>query len=132
MAINESAHVNAPDKYRIGHHYDIGDRFVFFTFDDSNISAVELAVYLQFKAEELFDSSICLDNLIVVKFLTLFGAKEISQKVVNFKEIDMHHDREERCGDWYNSSYKAFDQEFGGQAETFLKQSRDTLEGYES
>jgi hypothetical protein len=65
--------------FRLTHEYDIGDRSIYFAFDESKIdeTAKELAVFLQFKAEEMFDDSICLDHQTIMRFLSLFGAEQI-------------------------------------------------------
>ena len=66
--------------YKLHHHYDIGDQSRYFTFPKQWVSATDLAVYLQFKAEALFDDAICLDHQTVMNFLTQFGAKEYKGK----------------------------------------------------
>lgn len=55
--------------FRVTHEYDIGDRSVYFSFDESSIdeTAKELAVYLQFKVEHEVDDSIAVDNVTVVR-----------------------------------------------------------------
>ncbi|HDV5624504.1 TPA: hypothetical protein RI821_003073 [Vibrio cholerae] len=95
--------------FRVTHEYDIGDRSVYFSFDESLIdeTAKELAVYLQFKVEHEVDDSIAVDNVTVVRFLELFGAKQLETKPnADFVTIDMYWDRERSCGDWFLENYK--------------------------
>lgn len=72
-AIEESHRPEEPVSgclYKLHHHYDMGDHSVYFSFAHSELSAVDLAVYLQIKAERLFNHSICLENPTILKFLT--------------------------------------------------------------
>lgn len=111
--------------FRLTHEYDIGDRSIYFTFDESKIEETvkELAVFLQFKAEEMFNDSICLDHQTIMKFLALFGAELIESKPTNvsFNTIDMYWDRERSCGDWYESSFSVLDKKYSDKAIAFLK-----------
>ncbi|WP_342609092.1 hypothetical protein [Vibrio tritonius] len=115
--------------FRLTHEYDIGDRSLYFTFDESKIeeTAKELAVFLQFKAEEMFDNSICLDHQTIIKFLALFGAEQIESKPTNvpFNTIDMYWDRERSCGDWYKGSFGELDKKYSDKAIMFLKSEAD-------
>ncbi len=113
--------------YKLHHHYDIGDQSVYFTFPQQHVSAVDLAVYLQFKAEALFDDSICLANSTILSFLTQFGASEYQGHGQPCNKIDMFSDRETRCGTWHRLYYRGFDEEYGEQAEVFLKQDEATI-----
>lgn len=109
--------------FRVTHEYDIGDRSVYFTFDESMIeeTAKELAIYLQFKAEDAVDDSISLDNITVVRFLELFGAKELKSKPnSDLSTIDMYWDRERSCGDWYLKKYETLNLKYSEKALEFL------------
>lgn len=118
-------------KYILMHHYDIGDRSVHFSVDGLTIQEVkDLAVYLQFKAENLLDDSVSLDNISVVQFLEIHGAKIIDQSVLTKEDfnplgmilIDMYDERESRiCGNnWYAEKYDSFDLKYGEVAANFL------------
>lgn len=110
--------------FRVTHEYDIGDRSVYFSFDESQIdeTAKELAVYLQFKAEHTIDDEIALDNVTIVRFLLLFGAKQLDSKPNDdVTTIDMYWDRERSCGDWYLANYELLDEKYGDEAHEFLR-----------
>lgn len=115
----------ANNVFRLTHEYDIGDRSLYFTFDASepDVTAKELAVYLQFKAEDMFDNSICLDHITIIRFLSLFGAKQLDSKPEDseFETIDMYWDRESSCGDWYSGRFGYLDKMYSDKASTFLK-----------
>ncbi|HHY0446947.1 TPA: hypothetical protein ACVU4T_003893 [Vibrio parahaemolyticus] len=113
--------------YKLHHHYDIGDQSRYFTFPKQWVNATDLAVYLQFKAEALFDDAICLDHQTIMNFLTQFGAKEYKGKRPPCSKIDMYSDRELRCGTWHELYYPPLDKEYGKQAESFLKQDKATM-----
>ncbi|WP_026960516.1 hypothetical protein [Aliagarivorans taiwanensis] len=106
--------------YRLTHYYDIGDQSKYFTFDDVEHDPADLAVYLQFKAEEIFDDSICLPAEAILGYLTTFGAKQLKSTDANVV-IDMYDDRELRCGDWYCDIYAGLDSQLGVQAESYLR-----------
>lgn len=109
--------------YQIKHHYDIGDRGIFIKFLDTSKSeeVKNLAVYLQFKAEEILDETITLDNMTVAQFLWLHGAKILDKVPNEFCEIDMYVDRSERCGHkWYTQNFREYDEKYGEQATKFL------------
>lgn len=111
--------------FRLKHEYDIGDRSIYFTFNENNTeeTAKELAVFLQFKAEEMFDNSICLDHQTIMKFLSLFGAEQLESKPDNgvYNVIDMYWDREQNCGDWYRGELIELDKKYSDRAVSFLK-----------
>lgn len=110
--------------FRLTHEYNIGDRDVYFTFDEqkNEFTATELAVYLQFKAEETFDNSICLDAVTIIRFLSSYGAKQLNEKPSGeFITIDMHWDRESRCGDWYADKWRPMDVKLRDQTTEFLQ-----------
>lgn len=109
--------------FRVTHEYDIGDRSVYFSFDESQIdeTAKELAVYLQFKVEHEIDDMIVIDNVTVVRFLELFGANQLESKPSgDFATIDMYWDRERSCGDWYLNNYKSLDKKYSDKAQEIL------------
>lgn len=114
--------------YKLHHHYDIGDQSLYFTFPKQQVTATDLAVYLQFKAENLFDESICLGNPTIMNYLIQFGAKEYKGKHPPCSKIDMYSDRELRCGTWNELYYPQLDKEYGERAELFLKQDKMTME----
>jgi Type IV secretory pathway, VirB11 components, and related ATPases involved in archaeal flagella biosynthesis len=111
------------NNFRLTHEYDIGDRSIYFTFDESKsvYKAVELAVYLQFKAENVFDDSIGIDHEPMMKYLKLFGAKELETVPDEFNTIDMYFDREKRVGDWYFTKYVEMDEALSKQTVEFLR-----------
>ena len=113
--------------YKLHHHYDIGDQSLYFTFPKQLANATDLAVYLQFKAERLFDDAICLSSPTIMNYLTQFGAKEYKGKRSPCSKIDMYSDRELRCGTWHELYYPTLDKEYGEQAESFLKQDKATM-----
>lgn len=109
--------------YQIKHNYDVGDRGVFIKFLDLSESeeVKNIAVYLQFKAEEILDETITLDNMTIAQFLWLQGAKILDIEPHEFCEIDMFFDRSERCGSkWYKHSFSEYDEKYGEQASKFL------------
>lgn len=109
--------------FRLTHEYDMGDRSLYFTFDATglDVTAKELAVYLQFKAENMFDETISLGHITIIRFLSLFGAKQLDTKPnEKFETIDMYWDRESRCGDWYSGRFVYIDQKFNDKASAFL------------
>lgn len=109
--------------YQIKHHYDVGDRGVFIKFLDLSKSeeVKNIAVYLQFKAEEILDESVTLDNITIVQFLTLLGAQILDNEPKEFYEIDMFYDRVDRCiGRWHE--YRLYDEKYGKQATEYLKE----------
>lgn len=111
--------------FKLTHEYDIGDRSIYFVFDESKaeVTAKELAVFLQFKAENVLHDCIDLDHPIIMKFLALFGAEQIKSIPANaaFITIDMFWDREECCGDWYNNIFGVLDKKYSEKATTLLK-----------
>ena len=109
--------------YQIKHNYDVGDRGIFIKFLDLSKSeeVKNIAVYLQFKAEEILDETITLDNMTIAQFLWLQGAKILDKEPHEFCEIDMYIDRSERCGSrWYQDSFNEYDKKYGEQATKFL------------
>ena len=113
--------------FRLNHAYNISRECIHFTFEKSNNieeHVIELAVYLQFKAENSIDICISLSDEIVVRFLTLFGAQVLDVKPdygsLSCTHIDMYQARESRCGYWYNEKYTDFDKKYGEKAEAFL------------
>lgn len=118
----------ANNVFRLTHEYDIGDRSLYFTFDagELDVTAKELAVYLQFKAEEMFDNSISLDHITIIRFLSLFSAKQLDSKPnEEFETIDMYWDRESRCGDWYLGRFEDLDKKYNDKAIEFLNAEAD-------
>lgn len=120
--------------YLLRHHYDIGDRSVFFSLDGLTEHEVkDLVVYLQFKAENLLDVTVSLDNITIVQFLEYYGAVIKSRDQSNLidpsdiKPIEMYYERESRiCGNnWYTEHYSEFDAKYGVQATEFLKSKSD-------
>jgi hypothetical protein len=107
--------------YQIKHNYDIGDRGVFFEFHESykTEEVKDLAVYLQFKAEEILDDTITLDNMTVAHFFELQGAKILENRPQEFCEIDMYYDCQGR-GKWYQQSFSEYDKKYGIQATEYL------------
>ncbi|MFA0053665.1 MULTISPECIES: hypothetical protein, partial [Vibrio] len=129
-AIEESHRPEAPVSgclYKLHHHYDIGDQSVYFSFANSELSAVDLAVYLQIKAEELFDDSITLDNQTILRFLTLFGAKEYTGKRQHCRKIDMYSDREFRTKEWDECTFQKLDKACEELAVAFLRADEATM-----
>ena len=93
------------------HHYDIGDRSVLFTHESLSPEQVtELAIYLQFKAEQDLDDSVMVDNLTAVEYLQLHGAvvseKRNDDTRLGKTLIDMHFERQNRCGEWFKEKYQ--------------------------
>lgn len=122
---------NLVHKYILMHHYDIGDRSVHFSVDDLTIQEVkDLAVYIQFKAENLLGDTVSLHNITIVQFLEIHGAKIIDECVLNKENfnpvgmilIDIYEERESRiCGNnWYAEYYDSFDLKYGEVATNFL------------
>ncbi|WP_167564515.1 hypothetical protein, partial [Acinetobacter pittii] len=95
----------------------------FFSFEKNSIceNPIDLAVYLQFKAETIYDESISLDINTIIEFLELFGAKMITGDVVNFKNINLHFEREKRCEKWYQATYELIDNKIGEKTKDFLR-----------
>lgn len=122
---------NLVRKYILVHHYDVGDCSVHFSGGGLTIQEVkDLAVYIQFKAENLLGDSVSLENITIAQFLEMHGAKIIDQCVLskdNFNPvgmilIDIYDERESRiCGNsWYSDHYDSFDTKFGEVAASFL------------
>lgn len=107
--------------YKLYHHYDMGDHSVYFSFANSELFAVDLAVYLQIKAERLFHHSICLEHSTILKFLTHFGAKEYNGQRQYCRKIDMYSDRECPTKEWYGCTFSKLDKVYGEMAVAFLK-----------
>lgn len=100
------------------------NRSVYFTFDQNHAeeSAKELAIYLQFKTEDTIDDEIRLNGMTIVRFLALFGAKNVDKRTGDsLIDIDMYWDRERSCGDWYLDNYESMDKKYGELAQTFLR-----------
>lgn len=119
--------------FRVTHEYDIGDRSVYFSFDESLIdeTAKELAVYLQFKVEHEVDDSISIDNVTVVSFLELFGAKRLETKPnADFVTIDMYWDRERSCGDWFLENYKLLDAKYSDRTKDIVRAKNEAFFQY--
>lgn len=119
-------------KYILMHHYDIGDSSVHFSFEGLTAQEVkDLAVYIQFKAENLLDDTVSLHNITIVQFLEIHGANIIDECVLNKENfnpvgmilIDMYEERESRiCGNnWYAEHYESFDSKYGEVASIFQK-----------
>lgn len=113
--------------YSLMHAADIGDRSVQFTFDALTEDQVkDLASYIQFKAERIFDEYACLDNSTVVEFLALCGAMMIDKNQLNehvcLVGIDIYDEYEDRiCGsNWLTENFNLFDKQYGDTASTFL------------
>lgn len=91
-------------QYLIKHYYDSynGDNSILL---ESSFDPTEAAVYLQFKAELLFnDYTICLSNVAIAEGLVaLYGLNFTEDEINNETEIDMYYDRERRCGEWFIS-----------------------------
>ncbi|WP_130537685.1 hypothetical protein [Thiomicrorhabdus indica] len=86
-------------KCKIFHEYDIGDLSVIV---EGNENPVEIAVYIQFKAEEFFSPSVILSNSLIAKTLVEFFDFKIVNDSKGFDEcIDMYEERESRTGSWY-------------------------------
>ncbi|WP_390240653.1 hypothetical protein [Vibrio sp. R78045] len=129
-AIEESHRPEPPVSgclYKLHHHYDIGDQSVYFSFANSQFSAVDLAVYVQIKAEELLDDSITLDNQTILRFLTLFGAKEYNGKRQHCRKVDMYSDREFRTKEWDECTFPKLDEVCGELAVAFLRVDEATM-----
>ncbi|EJL6311314.1 hypothetical protein NMR52_003635 [Vibrio cholerae] len=119
--------------FRVTHEYDIGDRSAYFSFDESSIdeTAKELAVYLQFKVEHEVDDSIAVDNVTVVRFLELFGAKQLETKPnADFVTIDMYWDRERSCSDWYLENYKLLDAKYSDKTKDIVRAEKEAFSQY--
>ncbi|OIH11959.1 hypothetical protein A7M79_00275 [Acinetobacter baumannii] len=118
--------------YQITHSYDALDQKVFIKVPD-HINSEEvksLAVYVQFKAEEMLDETITLSNMTVAQFLYLQGAKILDAEPQSFSEIDMYFARSDKCGGRWND-FSLYDEEYGEQASGFLlgKARGKNLEG---
>lgn len=117
-----------PKVYSLMHAADIGDRSVKFTYDGITEDQVkDLASYIQFKAERLFDEYASLDNSTIVEFLALCGATMIDKNQLNEHSclvgIDTYNEREDRiCGsNWLTENFDRFDEKYDDTATTFLK-----------
>lgn len=124
--------LNPPWVYKLFHCYDIGDQSVYFTYGKCSPLAHDLAVYIQFKCETLFDDSIALSNKTVADFLVAHGAIIIDKPSRTDLEIDMYFDREKRCGEWYLNNYDKFDERYGVHAESFLRSDEPTMKEVET
>lgn len=84
---------------KIFHEYDIGDLSAFIK---GSQNPTDLAVYIQFKAEEFFSPSVLLSNTLIASALTKFFEFELVKDRNEFDMcIDMYEERECRTGDWY-------------------------------
>lgn len=118
--------------YKLSHHYDTLDTAVYFKCGKLKTLPVELAVYLQFKAESFLDESISLSNTTIAAFLNQLGAEIIDLELAadndaDCHKIDMYFDREARCGEWYEKIYPVIDSEDGFKARAFLESDEETL-----
>lgn len=103
--------------YLIHHEYDIGDRGIYV---ESSFDPTDAAVYLQFKAEALFnDDGISLSNLAIANALVALYGVTCGARTEDAKPIDMHFERESRCGKWFKSD-KGF-------LDPFIQQSDDKI-----
>lgn len=110
--------------FKITHAYDVGDRSVYLSFDEKQIdeTVTELAVYIQFKAENTIEDGVSLDNATIGRWLGLFGAKQLEAKPdCETATIDMYSARERSCGDWYLTNYESLDEKYGDIALGFLR-----------
>ncbi|MCX3035242.1 hypothetical protein OFK41_13620 [Acinetobacter baumannii] len=118
--------------YQIKHYYDALDQKVFIKVPDhiNREEVKSLAVYVQFKAEEILDETISLSNMTVAQFLYLQGAKILDTEPQNFSEIDMYFARSDKCGGRWND-FSLYDEKYGKQATNFLlgKARGKNLEG---
>jgi hypothetical protein len=86
--------------YLLKHTYDIGERGVYI---QSNFNPVDAAVYLQFKAEELFNDGVSLSNLAVANALVSLYGCFCGAKKETATVIDLYSEREARCGEWFTN-----------------------------
>lgn len=115
-------------KYKLYHQYDTRDRSVCFEMSGMPISQVKnLAAYVQFKAEAILGDTVSLDNVTVVQFLVLHGAKIVQSfsdsESNDVYPIDIYSERESRICKyprWYNSKYPILDSQYGESAETLI------------
>ncbi len=108
--------------FRVKHAYDIGDQSIYFHINDTKENVTDLAVYIQFKAECMYGDTISLENVTIVRCLTLFGAQILSVKPNGrLNTIDMYHDRQARCGEWYANNYQRMDERYNHTLAEFLK-----------
>ena len=85
--------------YLLEHAYDIGDRGVYV---ESIFNPSDVAVYLQFKAEELFNDGVSLSNLAVVNALVSLYGCFCGARSDKATVIDLYRERKLRCGKWFS------------------------------
>lgn len=109
--------------YGICHTYDIGDQTVFCSYSNFAPSAADLAVFLQFKAEELIDEAVIVSHKTTAKYLELFGAQRIEAKPCGtILSLDMYIEREQRCGTWFATRFVELGNQYSGITEAFIKE----------
>lgn len=86
--------------YLIHHNYDVGDRGIYV---EASFNPVNAAVYLQFKAEELFGDCVSLSNIAIANALIILYDVHCGARTDEAISIDMYFERESRCGEWFGS-----------------------------
>ncbi|HCA5183455.1 TPA: hypothetical protein MW242_003089 [Acinetobacter baumannii] len=108
--------------FQIKHSYGIIGHSLQFSLNSSFTDAevIDLAVFLQFKAEEIISEMVTLDLSTVVNFLAYYGAAIINSPSDSSIEIDMYTERSKRCGKWYVENFDRLDIEYGQKATEYL------------
>lgn len=108
--------------YKLFNNDDVDDQAVYFSLPAIRLEQIKnLAVFIQFKAEEMFSDSVVLLNSEIVGYLKRFGAKVIDTEPESFIEIEMKSDRDVRNGDWRMETYKELDAVYGAKATVYLQ-----------
>jgi hypothetical protein len=85
----------------ISHRYDIGDQRVWIIRIAGDVDARSAALYCQFKCEAWFGDNKLLTNLGIASLLVAFYGFQHHAQTGLCVHIDMHDDREQRCGPGY-------------------------------
>lgn len=112
--------------YKICHTYDIGNHAVYCRYTNLELWAIDLAIYLHFKAESIIDEAVIVDHKTTMKYLELFGAVQVAcpqtessnEKII---KIDMYIERELRCGEWYTTRFVEL-QQYSEMTEVFINE----------
>jgi hypothetical protein len=90
-------------KFRIHHHYDIGNQDIYVVCREGVVDGKRAALYCQFQCEVWFGFDAMLSNLAVGALLCMFyGFRHTAVAVrESATEIDMYGDREKACGELY-------------------------------
>jgi hypothetical protein len=78
----------------IYHHYDIGNQRIYLAPGADSVKARDAALFLQFKAEQIFGESALLSNLGIASLMYQFYGFQQCGEVENAEMIDMYSDRE--------------------------------------